>query len=91
MSFCRVGHFAYSGAAVNNRLDAKMGKLYAMQKFVERFRRKDEETAIAAALQLSNIDATQEKGVPLQESAKKSAPPKLSQGETSSKKPLSKN
>ena len=29
----------------------KMGKLYAMRKFVERFRRKDEETAAATAMQ----------------------------------------
>ena len=29
----------------------KMGKLYAMKKYVERFRRNDEETAAAAALE----------------------------------------
>ena len=40
----------------------KMGKLYAM-KYVERFRRNDEETAAAAALELSNIDAAQEESV----------------------------
>ena len=39
----------------------KMGKLYAMKKYVERFRRNDEETAAAAALELSKIDAAQEK------------------------------
>ena len=38
----------------------KMGKLYALRKYVERFRRKDEETT---ALQLSNVDAAQEEGV----------------------------
>ena len=37
----------------------KMGKLYAMKKYVERFRSNDEETAAAAAFQLSNIDAAQ--------------------------------
>ena len=68
-----------------------MGKLYAMKKYVERFRSSDEETAAAAALKLSNIDATQEESVLEKESAKKSAPPKISQGETSSKKPLMKN
>ena len=41
----------------------KMGKLYAMKKNVERFRSSDEETAAAAALQLSNIDASQEESV----------------------------
>ena len=68
-----------------------MGKLYAMKKYVERFRRNDEETAAAGALELSNIDATQEESVLEKESAKKSAPPKISQGETSSKKSLPKN
>ena len=38
----------------------KMGKLYAMKKYVERFRSNDEETAAAAALELSNVDAAQE-------------------------------
>ena len=69
----------------------KMGKLYAMKKYVERFRRNDEETAAAAALEMSNIDAAQEEMVLEKESAKKSAPPKISQGETSSKKLLPKN
>ena len=57
-----------------------------MKKYVERFRSNDEETAAAAALELSNIDAAQEESVLDKESAKKSAPPKISQGETSSKK-----
>ena len=69
----------------------KMGKLYAMKKYVERFRRNDEETAAAAALQLNHIDAAQEESVSEKESAKKSALPKISQGETSSKKSLLKN
>ena len=69
----------------------KMGKLYAMRKYVEKFRCNDEETAAAAALELSNMDAAQEERVSEKESAKKSAPPKISQGETSSKKPLPKN
>ena len=69
----------------------KMGKLYAMKKYMERFRRDDEETAAAAALELSNIDAAQEESVLEKESAEKSAPPKFSQGETSSKKSLPKN
>ena len=68
----------------------KMGKLYAMKKYVERFRRNDEETAAAAALELSNINGAQ-KSVLEKESVKKSAPPKISQGETSSKKSLPKN
>ena len=62
-----------------------------MKKYVERFRCNGEETAAAAALQLSNIDAAQEEGVLENENAKKSAPPEISQGETSSKKPLTKN
>ena len=69
----------------------KMGKLYAMKQYVERFRHNDEETAAAAALELSNIDAAQEESMLEKESAKKSSPPKISQGETSSKKPLTKN
>ena len=69
----------------------KMGKLYAMRKYVARFRCNDEETAAAAALQLSNIDVVQEESVLEKESTKKSAPPKISQGETSSKKPSIKN
>ena len=69
----------------------KMGKLYAMKKYVERLGRKDEETAAAAQLQLSNIDAAPEKGVLQQERVKKSAPPKIFRGETSSKKSLCKN
>ena len=68
----------------------KMGKLYAMKKYVERFRRNDEETTAAAALELSNIGGTQE-SVLEKESVKKSAPPKISQGETSSKNSLPKN
>ena len=64
----------------------KMRKLYAMKKYVERFRSSDKQTATATALHLSNIDAAQEKSVLTKESAKKSAPPKISQGETSSKK-----
>ena len=69
----------------------KMGKLYAMKKYMERFRRNDEETAAAAALKLSNIDAAQEESVVERESTKKSVPPKISQGETNSKKLLLKN
>ena len=69
----------------------KMGKLYAMKKFVERFRSNDEQTAAAAALELSNVDASREESVLEKESVKKSAPPKISQGETSSKKPQTKN
>ena len=69
----------------------KMGKLYAMKKYVERFRSNDEETAAAAALQLRNLDASQEESVLEKESARKTAPPKISQGETSSKKSLLKN
>ena len=68
-----------------------MGKLYAMKKYVERFRSSDDETAAAAALQLSNIDAPQGKSAFQKESAKKSAPPKIFQGETSSKMSLLKN
>ena len=56
-----------------------------MGKFVEIFRSKGEETAATAASHLSNIDAAQEERVSQQESAKKSTPPKISQGETSSK------
>ena len=62
-----------------------------MKKYVERFRRNDEETAAAAALELNNIDAAQEERVLEKDSAKKSAPPKICQGETGSKKPLPKN
>ena len=40
-----------------------MGKLYAMKKYVERFRRNDEEIAAVATLELSNIDAAQEESV----------------------------
>ena len=69
----------------------KMGKLYAMKRYVERFRSSDEETAAAAALQLSNIDAAQEESVLEKESGKKTAPPKISLGETSSKKLSMKN
>ena len=39
----------------------KLKKLYAMKKYVERFRSSDEETAAAAALQMRNIDVEQEK------------------------------
>ena len=69
----------------------KMGKLYTMKKYVERFRSNGEETAAATALQWSNIDVAQEKIVLEKESTKKSAPPKVFQGETSSKKSLLKN
>ena len=69
----------------------KMGKLYAMKKYVEGFRRNDEETTAAAALEMKNLDAVQEESVLEKENAKKSAPPKVSQGETSSKKSLLKN
>ena len=62
-----------------------------MKKYMERFRCNDEETAAAAALEFSNIDAAQDERVLEKESAKKSAPPKYSQGETSSKKPSTKN
>ena len=41
---------------------------------MEPFGHKDEETTAAAALELSNIDAAQEKSVLEKESAKKSAP-----------------
>ena len=58
---------------------------------MERFRRNNEETAAVAALELSKIDAAQEESVLEKESAKKSAPPKISLGETSSKKSLPKN
>ena len=68
----------------------KMGKLYAMKIYVERFRSSDEETAAPAALDLSNIDAAQDENVSEKESANKSAPPKISQGITSSKKSLRK-
>ena len=68
----------------------KMGELYALKKYVERFR-SNEETAAAAALELSNIDAALEESVLEKVSAKKSAPAKFSQGETSSKKSLTKN
>ena len=54
----------------------KMGKLYAMKKYVERYRRNDEETAAAAALEMSNIDAAQEESVLEEESVKKTAPRK---------------
>ena len=69
----------------------KMGKLNAKNKYVEQFRGNDEETAAAAALELSNIDAAAEESVLEKESAKKSAPSKISQGETRSKRSLPKN
>ena len=69
----------------------KMGKLFAMKKYVKRFRSNKEETVAAAALELSNIDAAQEERVLEKESVKKTAPPKISEGETSSKKSLPKN
>ena len=69
----------------------KMGKLYAMKKYVEKFKHSDEETTAAAALQLSNIDVTKEESVLEKESEKKPAPSIISQGETSSKKSLLKN
>ena len=68
-----------------------MGKLHAMKKYVERFRRNDEETAAAAALQLSNIDVAQEESALEKESTKKCVRPKISQVETSSKMSLTKN
>ena len=69
----------------------KMGKFYAMKKYVERYRRRrDEKTAAAAALQLSNFDGGQEEGILQQESAKNSSPTNFSQRETSSKKSLPK-
>ena len=54
----------------------KMGKLYALKKCLERFRRNDEEAAAAAALELSNIDAAQKESVLRKESVKKTAPRK---------------
>ena len=54
----------------------KMGKLYAMKKYVERFRRNDENTGTAAALKLSDVDAAQEEDLLQGESANKSAPRK---------------
>ena len=42
-------------------------------------------------MQMSNINTAQEEGVVQQEGEKKFAPPKISQGETSSKKSLPKN
>ena len=68
----------------------KKGKLYAMRKYMERFRCKDEETT-AAAMQLSKIDAAQENSDQQQENEKKPTPPEKLQGEASSKKSLSKN
>ena len=62
-----------------------------MKKYVQRFRRNDEETDAAAALEMSNINAAQEESALEKESAKKFAPPKISQGEMSSKKSLPKN
>ena len=41
-----------------------VGKLYAMKKCVQRFRSSDEETAAAAALELSNIDGARERLLP---------------------------
>ena len=68
-----------------------MGKLNALKEYVERFRCNEEETATAAALQLSEIDATQEESVSEMKIAEKSARPKTFQGETSSKKSQTKN
>ena len=75
MLYC---YFDYSGLLLLLGWALKMGKLYAMKKYVERFRRNDEETAAPAALELSNIDAAPEECVLGKESAKKSAPPKIS-------------
>ena len=50
-----------------------------------------QETAAAAALELSNLGAAHEECVLEKENAKKSTPPKISQGETSSRKSLPKN
>ena len=69
----------------------KLGKHYAMRKFVERFRRRNGDTAGGAAMQLGNIKTAQEEVIVQQKSEKKSARPKSSQGETSSKKSLAKN
>ena len=69
----------------------KMGKLYAMRKYVERFRLKDEKTAAAAARRLSSINTAQKEGAGQQESEKKTAAPKMSQGETNSKNFLTEN
>ena len=55
----------------------KMGKLYALKKYVERFRHNDEETAAAVIIQLSDIDAAQKEDVLQRKGAKKSAPPKI--------------
>ena len=55
----------------------KMGKLYSLKKYVERFRQNDEETTAAAAVQLSDIDAAQKEDDLQREGAKKSAPPKI--------------
>ena len=41
----------------------KMGKLYAMKKYMERFRSSDEETAAATALKLSNFHTAQQESV----------------------------
>ena len=54
----------------------KTGKVYSMRKYVERFSRKDGETAAAAAMRLSNIESAQEEGVLQQESVKKFSPQK---------------
>ena len=56
----------------------KLGKMYSMRKYVERFRRRNEETAPAAAMQLSNFDKAQEERIVQQGIERKSAPPKLS-------------
>ena len=55
----------------------KMGKLYAMKKYVERFRSSDKETAAAAALELSNIDAAQEESMLEKKNTKNISPERL--------------
>ena len=56
----------------------KMGKHYAMRKYVEQFRRNEQKTA---ALKLGKIDAAQGERVLQQEGEKKSAPSKIFLGE----------
>ena len=41
----------------------KLGKRYAMTKYVERYRRRNEETAATAAMQLNSVNTAQEEGV----------------------------
>ena len=69
----------------------KLVKLYAMRKYMERIRRRNEENAVAAAMQMSKIDTAQEEGVVQQKSEEKCAPPKKFQGETNFRKLPPKN